>query len=277
MSGDKRRVPSRNSGRNFTKNYKDKWNSKAFLDLSPEQHAFLDYLESGPASNAIGCYHASLPRLRDEFHVMARGRFTKLFNQCKKIGLFQYDDETNVVYLRKMVANNPPQNPDAVRMFANMVKRIPNECPFKPMVIQAIWRECDESTDKMRDAYSQHIAPLETLLKPLIEPNVNTVSHVEENISAQKNQKTREKAQRSTPTSTPMSTPGPGSAPTDLQSTANRGYSSSIHTTRGNNQSASFPISEHKEYKNAREADFMGNTLDYFNESMLDDFEEPDF
>ncbi|MBN2715458.1 MAG: hypothetical protein JXX14_06355 [Deltaproteobacteria bacterium] len=270
MAEGKRNVPSKNAGREFRKNYCDKWNSSEFLQLSPAQHALLDYLETGPASNPLGCYRAGIPRLRDEFHPMKRGGFARLFNECRKMNIFQYDDKSSVVYLRKMIPNNPPQNPEAVKKYANIFKRIPNECPYKYNVFHALKRECDESTEGMKNAFAQFIVPLSEHMEYPPFAEQNPVTNIQRHNSSEKTQQFRSRERGSTSASTQTSASGSTDAQTDIESIANRSAVSNIYTTRGSAQNS--------EQYSSTKPNNEGNNFNLCNGAFaLNDFEQPDF
>jgi hypothetical protein len=100
------------------------WNDDKFPFLDSDSQLVFFHLLTTPLSNSIGIFKISDKALSAELRMQFR-RYKKAFEILEKIGMVQYDDTAQLIYLPKFLRHNPPDNPNVITAWANLFNELP--------------------------------------------------------------------------------------------------------------------------------------------------------
>jgi len=129
------------------------WNDDKFPFLSMEGKLVFLHLLTTPMSTPFGCYKAGLAALQEESRIDEKG-YRKGFAEGLAKGLYEYDERHLVVFLKRFVDYNPPNNPNVLRRWGKVFQELPPS-PLKAKCYRSIDAACKGYSKGFAEAFAE--------------------------------------------------------------------------------------------------------------------------
>lgn len=105
------------------------WNDAKFRTLSDRGKLTFLFILTHPYMTSLGAMRATISGLAEELHWELKA-FREVFGEGLSKGLFQFDAEASFLGVPNFLKYNPPENPNVVKSWGNILDLIP-ECQLK--------------------------------------------------------------------------------------------------------------------------------------------------
>ena len=105
------------------------WDDSRFYQMSDIGRVVYLYVLTSPLGNGLGCFKAGKSSMIEDSR-MDEKWFLKGFAEGLIKGLFEYDEDSRVIFIPKYFDRNPPSNPNTVAAFGKAYLKIP-DCELK--------------------------------------------------------------------------------------------------------------------------------------------------